>query len=45
MGRNKASRVNGNKEHDKDVLQQYNDSDGHFSLVRCGINPRVLLRL
>ncbi|KAG2157374.1 hypothetical protein DEU56DRAFT_845507 [Suillus clintonianus] len=32
MGRSKASRV-GNNEHDSS-LQQYNDTDGHFSLVR-----------
>ncbi|KAG0705887.1 hypothetical protein DFH29DRAFT_233008 [Suillus ampliporus] len=34
MGRSKASRVNGNSEHGGNALQQYNDSDGHFSLVR-----------
>ncbi|KAG2755968.1 CDP-diacylglycerol--serine O-phosphatidyltransferase [Suillus brevipes Sb2] len=33
MGRSKVSPVNGNNKHDSS-LQQYNDTDGHFSLVR-----------
>ncbi|KAG1756505.1 uncharacterized protein EDB91DRAFT_1093022 [Suillus paluster] len=34
MGRSKASRLNSNNEHDGNAMQQYNDSEGHFSLVR-----------
>ncbi|KAG1803619.1 uncharacterized protein HD556DRAFT_1329177 [Suillus plorans] len=33
MARSKVSPVNGNQKHDSS-LQQYNDTDGHFSLVR-----------
>ncbi|KAG1875026.1 uncharacterized protein F5147DRAFT_605591 [Suillus discolor] len=33
MARSKVSPVNGNHKHDSS-LQQYNDTDGHFSLVR-----------
>ncbi|KAG1905981.1 uncharacterized protein F5891DRAFT_1007560 [Suillus fuscotomentosus] len=33
MARSKVSPVNGNNKHDSS-LQQYNDTDGHFSLVR-----------
>lgn len=38
MSARKPSKVNGNQDVDTKesiALQQYNDTDGHFSLVRC----------
>ena len=38
MGRNKeASRGNSDETHNGEPLRQYNDSEGHFSLVRCAV--------